>query len=53
MNLIEVHDDEPALTKAGLDALLTMAPRELGFVRRMATIIGAAFVACALVYMSR
>jgi hypothetical protein len=28
-----------------------MAPRELGFVRRMATIIGAAFVACALVYL--
>jgi hypothetical protein len=30
---------------------LTMALRELGFVRRMATIIGAAFVACALVYL--
>jgi hypothetical protein len=28
-----------------------MAPRELGFVRRVATIIGAAFVACALVYV--
>jgi hypothetical protein len=28
-----------------------MAPRELGFVRRMATIIGAVFVACALVYL--
>jgi hypothetical protein len=27
------------------------APRELGFVRRVATLIGAAFVACALVYL--
>jgi len=39
-------------TTAGLDALsLTMVPRELGLVRRMATLIGAAFVACALVYL--
>jgi hypothetical protein len=30
---------------------LTMDPRELGFVRRAATMIGAAFVACALVYL--
>ena len=28
-----------------------MVPRELGFVRRMATLIGAAFVACAIVYL--
>jgi hypothetical protein len=27
------------------------APHELGFVRRTATIIGTAFVACALVYL--
>jgi hypothetical protein len=27
------------------------APHELGFVRRAATIVGAAFVACALVYL--
>jgi hypothetical protein len=30
---------------------LTMASRELGFVRRAATIIGAAFVASAIVYL--